>query len=145
MTRYHATANGNVPFTPEEEAEWDAREAAQGTFAAKKAAKKLALAAMAKNRRNAQITSGGVTVSIADPDALALLTGAKQGGKPTRKIVATSGRHELTKVQFDALVGAIDDYLQGIYDNHYDKDAAIDAAADESALNAIDMNAGWPA
>ena len=28
MTRYHATPNGNVPFTPEEEAEWDAQEAA---------------------------------------------------------------------------------------------------------------------
>ena len=28
MTRYHATANGNVPFTAEEEAEFDAAEAA---------------------------------------------------------------------------------------------------------------------
>ena len=28
MTRYHATANGNVPFTAEEEAERDAEEAA---------------------------------------------------------------------------------------------------------------------
>ena len=27
MTRYHATSNGNVPFTAEEEAEWDAMEA----------------------------------------------------------------------------------------------------------------------
>jgi len=27
MTRYHATLNGTVPFTPEEEAEWDAMEA----------------------------------------------------------------------------------------------------------------------
>ena len=27
MTRYHTTSNGNVPFTPEEEAEWDAMEA----------------------------------------------------------------------------------------------------------------------
>ena len=27
MTRYHATPQGNIPFTPEEEAEWDAREA----------------------------------------------------------------------------------------------------------------------
>jgi hypothetical protein len=27
MTRYHATPEGNVPFTPEEEAEWDAMEA----------------------------------------------------------------------------------------------------------------------
>ena len=28
MTRYHATPEGNVPFTAEEEAEWDAMEAA---------------------------------------------------------------------------------------------------------------------
>ena len=27
MTRYKATPEGNVPFTPEEEAEWDAMEA----------------------------------------------------------------------------------------------------------------------
>ena len=27
MTRYHATPEGNVPFTAEEEAEWDAWEA----------------------------------------------------------------------------------------------------------------------
>jgi len=27
MTRYHATPNGNVQFTPQEEAEWDAKEA----------------------------------------------------------------------------------------------------------------------
>jgi hypothetical protein len=28
MARFHATAEGNVPFTAEEEAEWDAMEAA---------------------------------------------------------------------------------------------------------------------
>jgi hypothetical protein len=28
MTRHHMTSNGPVPFTPEEEAEWDAMEAA---------------------------------------------------------------------------------------------------------------------
>lgn len=28
MTRYKATPNGNVPFTPAEETEWDAMEAA---------------------------------------------------------------------------------------------------------------------
>ena len=27
MTRYKATPDGNVPFTPEEEVEWDAQEA----------------------------------------------------------------------------------------------------------------------
>jgi hypothetical protein len=29
MTRYHATPEGQIPFLPEEEAEWDAREAAE--------------------------------------------------------------------------------------------------------------------
>ena len=28
MTRYHATPEGNIPFTAEEEAEWDAADAA---------------------------------------------------------------------------------------------------------------------
>lgn len=28
MARFHATSEGNIPFTAEEEAEWDAREAA---------------------------------------------------------------------------------------------------------------------
>lgn len=28
MARFHATAEGDVPFTPEEEAQWDAMEAA---------------------------------------------------------------------------------------------------------------------
>jgi hypothetical protein len=28
MTRFHATSEGNIPFTAEEEAEWDAMEAA---------------------------------------------------------------------------------------------------------------------
>ena len=27
MTRYHTTSTGNIPFTAEEEAEWDAKEA----------------------------------------------------------------------------------------------------------------------
>jgi hypothetical protein len=27
MARFHATSEGNIPFTAEEEAEWDAREA----------------------------------------------------------------------------------------------------------------------
>lgn len=35
MLRFHATPNGNVPFTAEEEVKWDARDAA---WAAEKAA-----------------------------------------------------------------------------------------------------------
>lgn len=33
MTRYHATPEGNVPFTAEEEAEWDAMQAAYAASA----------------------------------------------------------------------------------------------------------------
>lgn len=33
MTRYHSTSIGNVPFTAEEEAEWDAMEAAEAVKA----------------------------------------------------------------------------------------------------------------
>jgi hypothetical protein len=47
MARFHATANGNVPFTPEEEAEWDAEEAAWA------AGENGRLAAAAREKRNA--------------------------------------------------------------------------------------------
>jgi len=48
MTRYHATANGNVPFTAEEEAERDAEETAwvagaNDRLAAEERAKRTAL------------------------------------------------------------------------------------------------------
>jgi len=38
MTRYHTTPEGSVPFTPEEEAEWDAKEAAYAAGANDRAA-----------------------------------------------------------------------------------------------------------
>jgi len=41
MTRYHATPNGNVPFTPEEEAEWDAMEAEYAAGADDRAAEEV--------------------------------------------------------------------------------------------------------
>ena len=47
MARFHATANGHVPFTPEEEAEWDAEEAAWA------AGENNRLAAAAREKRNA--------------------------------------------------------------------------------------------
>ena len=41
MTRYHATPEGNVPFTAEEEAEWDAMEAAWAAGADDRTAKEV--------------------------------------------------------------------------------------------------------
>jgi len=46
MARHHMTANGPVPFTPQEEAEWDAREAEH-------AAEQAALAATEYQRQRA--------------------------------------------------------------------------------------------
>jgi hypothetical protein len=37
MARFHETGSGKVPFTPEEEAEWDAREAAYAAGAVDRA------------------------------------------------------------------------------------------------------------
>jgi hypothetical protein len=39
MTRYHATPEGNIPFTPAEEAEWDAIAAEAAATAGARAAK----------------------------------------------------------------------------------------------------------
>tara|TARA_R110000782_G_scaffold232091_2_gene318364 strand:+ start:971 stop:1270 length:300 start_codon:yes stop_codon:yes gene_type:complete len=41
MSRHHATSEGNVPFTPEEEAEWDAKEAEYAAGADDRAAAKV--------------------------------------------------------------------------------------------------------
>ena len=46
MTRFHTTAEGNIPFTAEEEVEWAAQEVAY-------AAKKVALAATEYQRQRA--------------------------------------------------------------------------------------------
>jgi len=49
MTRFKSTENGNIPFTPEEEAEWDARESAWAAGASDR------LAAEIKTERNKRL------------------------------------------------------------------------------------------
>ena len=56
MTRYHATAEGQIPFTSEEEAEWDAME--------------IARAAGAKDRFNAGAKQNREAAYKAEADAL---------------------------------------------------------------------------
>ena len=56
MARHHMTDNGPVPFTPEEEAEWDAADAAW--------------AAAAKDRFNAQAKQSREAAYKAEADAL---------------------------------------------------------------------------
>jgi hypothetical protein len=61
MTRYHATTNGNVPFTPEEEAEWDAMEAEWAAGANDRAA------AEVRTERDAKLTESDWTQVIDAP------------------------------------------------------------------------------
>lgn len=64
MTRYHATPNGNVPFTPEEEAEWDAMEAEYAAGANDRAAEEV------RTKRDALLAeSDWVTVKAVDQNA----------------------------------------------------------------------------
>lgn len=59
MTRYHLTKNGNVPFTPEEEVEWDAMEAEWAAGANDRAATEI------RTERNAKLTQSDWT-QVAD-------------------------------------------------------------------------------
>ena len=59
MTRYHLTKNGNVPFTPEEEAEWDAMEAEYAAGADDRAAAEI------RTERDAKLTESDWT-QVAD-------------------------------------------------------------------------------
>ena len=59
MTRYKATPEGNVPFTPEEEAEWDAMEAEYAAGADDRAAAEI------RKERDAKLTASDWT-QVAD-------------------------------------------------------------------------------
>jgi hypothetical protein len=61
MTRYHATPEGNVPFTPEEEAEWDAREAEYAAGADDRAAAEI------RTERDAKLTESDWTQVVDAP------------------------------------------------------------------------------
>ena len=61
MTRYHATPNGNVPFTPEEEAEWDAMEAEYAAGANDRAAAEI------RKERDTKLTESDWTQVVDAP------------------------------------------------------------------------------
>lgn len=64
MARHHMTSNGPVPFTPEEEAEWDAREAEV------EAAKPITKAAEVRSERNRRLSESDWTQGKDIPDSV---------------------------------------------------------------------------
>ena len=101
------------------------------------------VASLAKTKRDSGITVSNLQIST-DADASSLLSGAKLGGKATRKLVGKNWRIEMSKVEFEAVVEAVDDHIQAVFDKQYDLIEAIDAASDLAALEAIDIESGWP-
>jgi len=81
MTRYKATPNGNVPFTPEEEAEWDAQETEYAAGADDRAA------AEVRKERDAKLAATDWTAST-DVTMTAEMTAYRQA---LRDVPAQSG------------------------------------------------------
>ena len=61
MTRYHTTSKGNIPFTAEEEAEWDAMEAEWAAGADERAATEI------RTERDAKLTHSDWTQVLDAP------------------------------------------------------------------------------
>ena len=61
MTRYHATSEGQIPFTPEEEAEWDVMEAEWAAGANDRAAAEI------RTERDTKLTESDWTQVIDAP------------------------------------------------------------------------------
>lgn len=150
MPRIHAVAVSNIyptgqkPFTQAEENEWDARAALHGSLAEQKKRKVGLVSEIAKAKANGGMVVNGLSIST-DAAGRSLLAGAKHGGKASRKVVTKTGRAELSKIQFEAVVSAADDFIQSVFDRQYDLGELIDAAANKTQLDAIDIETGWPA
>jgi hypothetical protein len=124
-----------------------------GTKAEKEAEATLAYAASLKNtvkgkantNMDAGTTVSGIEVDT-DLNGRTLALGAMIGDKANRKWVLKDGSTVvLSKVQVDALSAGIDDYIQSVFDKRAVLNDAIEAVkTDIAALQAIDIDTGWP-
>jgi hypothetical protein len=64
MARHHATSQGNIPFTDEEEAEWDAMEAAYAAGADTRKSGEI------REERNAKLVATDWTQAVDVPQAI---------------------------------------------------------------------------
>ena len=104
---------------------------------------KSAAAQKCKTLRDGGLMFNGLKVST-DTNARGLLNGARNDRRATRKVVTSSGRAELTSAQFNALVDAVEDFIQSCFEREFDIQEAVDTAQTIDDLKAIDVTAGWP-
>ena len=147
MTRYHATAQGQIAFTPEEETEWDAYEASLPTpLQAAKTAKSLQINQWRATANQSNFTHSGKTIacdalSRSDIDAVAgsiALTGAFPAGFPGAWKAMDNSYVMLPDVTaFKAMYASMT--LQGTINFGHSQDlkAAVAAATDVDAVDAV--------
>ncbi|MDP2141260.1 MAG: hypothetical protein Q8L20_10660 [Gammaproteobacteria bacterium] len=80
-----------------------------------------------------------------DARSLALLIGAKVGGKNSRRVVTRHARVVLSKNEFDQMVVAADNFLQACQDNYFLIQQSIDDCTTITQLASVDIDYGWPA
>ena len=112
----------------------------------KKDSAKETLANIAEAKLEGGFVWNGVPVDTSEK-GVARLNMGKQKTRASRKVVTSrgKGRANLTSAQFDALYDAIEANGKAIMDNWYDLLEAIDNATTTAELEAVDINAGWPA
>lgn len=121
-------------------------------LAARKAEMKSALAQRRWEAETAGITVGGGAIAT-DRESQAMITGAftraqdklAQGQtEDTIWFKGVGGWVQLDIPTTMAIGRAVGDHVQACFAHERDLDALIDAAEDDAALDAIDIEAGWP-
>lgn len=109
------------------------------------------LAALAARRYEAEV--GGLTLPsglqvATDRESQMLITGAALYARDNLSSVsykARSGFVTMNAVDLKSLFGAVAGHVQKCRNHEYDLAQQINAAAGELTIDAIDINAGWPA
>ena len=147
MNRFHATAEGNIPFTVEEEA---AADAALPTLEGTRQSAIDAVVDRQYREADKGTTVAGLFVATTI-DSIAEITGAVQGNgrnpANVRKINLRGGRVQMNKAQLEAIADSVDDYRQLCHDRGFDICNLIDLAVDKSAIDTVisaEIDIGWP-
>ena len=132
---------------------WDRRsEPARASLDERKTQLRDALAHRRWEAETAGISVGGGEIAT-DRESQAMITGAftraqdklAQGQtEDTIRFKGMSGWVELDIPTTMAIGRAVGDHVQACFDREYDLDTQIEAAEDDAALDAIDIETGWP-
>lgn len=145
--RYHATAEGNIPFTAEEELEADQRESEWNAQA------KTRLKARVTSKRE-QVERGGTIIKgvlvKADASLQARLTGtlnfvSRNPGRPIKWKSANGDFATLNKIDIEKLSDAVGEFIAKCFDAEAAHYAAIDALTTPEQVSSYNIETGWPA